>query len=30
MKDYQNNEKRFLFKKYLNYLNMLLIKNVVK
>ena len=30
IKNYQNDEGRFPFKKYLNYLNMLLIKNVIK
>ena len=30
IKNYQNDEGRFSFKKYLNYLNMLLIENVIK
>lgn len=30
MEDYQNNEGRFSFIKYLNYLNMFLIENVIK
>ena len=30
IKNYQNNEDRFSFKKYLSYLNMFLIKDIIK